>query len=129
MTISAIKAYKPSTGLEKATKAIILSEVSKDYTEAFFEDLLTHGCISGMIGDLIYYADTSKFFNKHRDDINSLLSETIDEIGAGCPSDVFGDKFDKKDSLILEQNNQNLLAWFAFEETSRRIASELGFDF
>ncbi len=41
--------------------------------------------------------------------------------GLYAPSDLFGEKWDKEDPLAQECHNQNLLAWFGFEETLRNI--------
>ena len=38
-----------------------------------------------------------------------------------APSELFGDKWDKEDPLAQDDYNQNLLAWFGFEETLRNI--------
>lgn len=129
MTITQIKNYKANSGLEKAVKKIILNNVTKDYLEDFFSQVFSYGCVSGMVSELVYYADTLKFFKKHREDINELLNETLWSYGQNaCISDIFGKNFDKEDMLCLDTNNQNLLAWFAFEETARTIASNLGLE-
>ena len=84
------------------------------------EDLQQYGCVSGMIGELIYYDDTEKFFDKYKEEINDLLSNVID--GTGCSmEELFGDKFDKEDPLIIDYSNKNLLAWFGFEETVNNL--------
>ena len=46
----------------------------------------------------------------------------MNETGLYAPSDLFGDKWDKEDPLAQDICNQNLLAWFGFEETLRKIA-------
>lgn len=80
------------------------------------EDLQQYGCQSGMINGLIYYDDTTKFFDKYKDEINDILSEVMG--GTGCSmEELFGDKFDESDPLIINCSNKNLLAWFGFEET------------
>lgn len=88
------------------------------------KDLQSYGCVSGMIGDLIYYEDTIKFYEEYKEEINQLLSELVSDTGLSI-EELFGDKFDKEDPLVLEQNNQNLLAWFGFEETSRKLYEEM----
>ena len=88
---------------------------------AIFSDVLEHGCVSGVVGHLIYYADTTKYYKDHKDEINTLLYDTLSEYGSTNPSDIFGDKWDKEDPLALETQNQNLLAWFGFEETMRKL--------
>ncbi len=104
---------------------------------ASMEDLQKYGCVSGMINELIYYDDTNKFFDNYKEEINNMLSDLTQ--GTGCSvEELFGDKFDKEDPLILDYKNKNLLAWFGFEETSYNLYEnikeklknqELGFDF
>jgi hypothetical protein len=128
MKIKDIKNYKVQTKLEKAVKKIILNHVYKGYVCGFFEDLLNNGCVSGMVGELIYYHDTVKFYKKHKEDITTLLYEFLDNCSISCPAEIFGSCWDKEDPLALEQTNQNLLVWFAFEETARNIAYDLGLE-
>lgn len=89
--------------------------------EGALKDLFYGGCQSGMVGHLIYYTDTVKFFKKHRREINELLVEMVDGTGQQ-PAELFGDKWDKDDPLALDDINRNLLAWFGFEETARKLA-------
>ena len=86
-----------------------------------FTDVLHYGCQSGTVGFLIYYHDTIAFYKKYQDEINELLSETMSGSGLYDLSELFGDKWDKEDPLIRDCSNQNLLAWFGFEETLRNI--------
>ena len=84
------------------------------------EDLQQYGCQSGMINGLIYYDDTTKFFDEYKDEINDILSEVLE--GTGCSmEELFGDKFDENDPLIIDYSNKNLLAWFGFEETVNNL--------
>ena len=126
-TVQAIK--RDGTKLEKEVCRYILDEWS-DYSDkkAIFTDVLYHGCQSGIVGSLIYYTDTVAFYKRHREEINALLQETMDECGSYNPSDLFGDKWDKEDPLVLDTYNQNLLAWFGFEETMRKIAYQFDID-
>lgn len=89
--------------------------------EGVLKDLFYGGCASGMVGHLIYYADTLKFFATHRREISALLSELVANTG-DSPEKLFGDKWDKLDPLAQETQNRNLLAWFGFEETARHLA-------
>ena len=87
-------------------------------------DLLEHGCQSGMVGHLVYYSQTTAYYEEHREEINKLLYDAMDECGIYAPSELFGDKWDEEDPLALYQYNQNTLAWFGFEETMRNFARE-----
>lgn len=120
------KCYTAATILEREVIAIIEDEAS-DYEsfEAYLNDLLSGGCISGMVGTLIYYSDTIAFTQRHASDINELLANTLSMYGMNSPAELFGEKWDAEDSLCISQNNQNLLAWFAFEETAREIGISL----
>ena len=98
-----------------------LDEMNEDdYTDAL-NDLLEHGCQSGMVSELIYYSDTVKFYNKHRVEIDNLLAETLEDLGCDGPAGLFRDKWDKTDPLARGDLNKNLLAWFAFEEIARTL--------
>ena len=88
-----------------------------------FMDVLEHGCQSGIVSSLIYYDDTTNFYDNHKAEINALLYDLMAETGIYNPSELFGDKWDREDPLVLDVLNKNLLAWFAFEETLRQIAS------
>jgi hypothetical protein len=97
-----------------------------DYDDktAIFAEVLEHGCQSGIVSSLIYYSDTVKFYDNHREEINALLYDLMAETGIYNPLELFGDKWDREDPLALDVLNKNLLAWFAFEETLRAIAGK-----
>ena len=74
-----------------------------------------------MYEELIDYWDTMRL-NKHgRTESAALLYDTRNGTGLNAPSELFGDKWDKEDPLAQDDYNQNLLAWFGFEETLRNI--------
>lgn len=86
------------------------------YTKAdFLRQLSEYGCVSGVVNELIYYSDTCAFFERHKEAINELLSDLLNDGGLRSPAELLGDRWDKEDVLCLDTNNQNLLAWFAFE--------------
>ena len=85
----------------------VLSEaLEHDEPKMFFEDLLQHGCQSGMVGGLIYYTDTAKFYDDHYDQIEELREQYLEEIG----------EFPQ-----IKGDLKNWFAWFAFEETARKL--------
>ena len=112
------------TNLQKTVQEIIDTH-AEDYEngrDGFIDDLSYGGCESGLVGELIYYTDTTDFYNNHREDISALLYDVMQQTGYTDPSDIFGDKWHKDDPLAIETQNINLLAWFAFEETAFRLA-------
>lgn len=105
-----------NTELKRVVAEMVIDELDGyEKAEDFFSDLSSHGCISGMIGGLIYYADTYKFFDDNYEDIMDLVHELNDQ---GL-------------EINLETNDGNIKnngAWLAFEETSRQLADELGLE-
>ena len=102
------------TGIQQEIADDVLSYYPTDAeVKSFFHDLLNYGCVSGLISSLIYYTDTHAFFDRHYDEIEELRFEY--EQGTG-------------ESLRIESDLKNTLAWFAFEETARRLAGELGIE-
>jgi len=104
-----------SSDLKTAVAESIISHLDGyDEPEQFFNDLFQGGCVSGFIGELIYYKDTYAFFDKYYSDIMDLVYEYKEQ---GIEVD-----------LMKDNNIKNTGAWFAYEETARQIADELGFD-
>lgn len=79
----------------------------------FFHDLMKNGCISGMIGSLIYYTDTHAFYDKHYADIEWMRIEYEENIG---------------EPLTIKGDLKNFLAWYAFEETAYQLAGKIGLE-
>ena len=130
MTIKELQeTYTPHTELEKETLELIVSNaVDYDSFEKFLDELLTYGCVSGYITELVFYNQTADFTRRHAQEINELVYAELSMTGFDSPAQLFGDKWDKEDTLCLDNNNRNLLAWFAFEETARKIGTTLNLE-
>ena len=53
----------------KTIKEIVLQDKTEKDSEGYatyLNDVLEHGCVSGMVGGLTYYHDTEKFFEDHK---------------------------------------------------------------
>lgn len=100
--------YSEMNRLEKAVYRIMRSDISGYSCIENMESDYSHGCASGIIGELIYYKDTIAWFKRYRHEISELLKYS--EIR---PSDIKG--FDDDDLFCEDTYNQNLLAWFSFE--------------
>ena len=90
-------------------KDIALETLYRDDVKSFFSDLLNYGCVTGMVGSLIYFKDTHAFFDTHYYQIEEIREEWEDSIGE--PIRINGDL-------------KNTLAWFAFEEVAYKMANE-----
>ena len=110
--------------LKEVAQEWVKEKIADGYTkQEAIDELMTHGYQSGMVSGLIYYADTTKFFEAHKAEINELLKDTLWSTGLDT-AELFGDKWDTDDPLCMDTINQNLLAWFGFEETVRAMEDE-----
>jgi hypothetical protein len=124
LTLENIKSLKRASNnpLEKRVYTYIIDCWSEyDNKVSLFTDVLYHGCQSGVVGFLIWYSDTVRFYKQYRSEINDLLYEVTDSCGIYSLPELFGNKWDQEDPLATDVYNQNLLAWFGFEETLRKI--------
>ena len=123
------------TTLKEAYNEIIESNLNDpEERKTYLQDLTQHGAISGMVSGLVYYSETTQFFNEHRDEILAMLTEMKEETGLD-EKGLFGDKWNDWEDLLEEEaddldpladtNNQNLLAWFAVEELAKKELDEL----
>lgn len=67
------------------------------------EDIVRHGCASGIVSALIYYSDTEPFFDRHADEIFDIYNNGIYDF----------------------ELSKNSLAWFGFETMAYEIYEEL----
>lgn len=124
-------ALKSKSPLEKKVANIIAKQYTDsgyDSLKSLFEQILYNGLQSGIISELIYYSDTLAWFKKYNAEISTLLRNTMADLGVDSPSDVFGKNWDKSDPFASDTHNQNLLAWFSFEETARNLSYSLGYE-
>lgn len=82
------------------SKVVASEALQYDNPHLFFKDLAKNGCVCGMIGCLVYYADTSTILDQHYAEIESLREES--------------------DLTILK----NDLVWFAFEAVAYQVYRE-----
>lgn len=107
-----------------------INNTAEEYTDTgvngVLEDLFIGGCASGYVSILIYYKDTVKFYQKYDNEIWDILHEQSIEQGQS-PLEFIANLNGSKDVGNMEQF-QNLLAWFAFEETARILAERSGIE-
>lgn len=102
---------------------------STEYSGNYIERLesrckdVSHGCSTGIVTSLIYYSDTTAFFKRYRKEIETLLNDLCIECGC-APWELLRD-FDRDDLFCRDTHNQNLLAWFAYEEVNNSLYNVL----
>lgn len=87
----------------------------------YLKDVLNHGCQSGIVCGLIYYKDTNDFFDEYEEEIETLISEMMDSFGIETRP-LFIESLNGSAENI--QQEKNLLSWFAYEETARKVLEE-----
>ena len=127
LTLENVRKIKNETN-NKLTKYVcdyIIKNWDKyDDKKDIFLDVINCGCESGVCRDLVFYEQTKRFYEAYKHEINELLWKS----GFDNLTDLFGGKWDPYDPLVLEDDDQNLLAWFGFEETIANIANMFGIE-
>jgi hypothetical protein len=90
--------------------------------EGFISELRQGGCASGLIGDLVYYEDTTKFYNNFETEIWEVLFKCADKEYTN-PMKFIASLSESENVGNMEQL-KNLLVWFAFEETAFQLFSK-----
>ena len=88
----------------------LTTEELKDH----IKDIVQCGCISGIVLSLIYYSDTTRFFNCYRQEILTMLTDPDKNIYS-----EYTYLLDQKKYSVSEKND---LSWFAYDNTVIRIA-------
>ena len=126
LTQERIEYLKQGTELMKAVVDDILNQ-DKDYQQDYITDVLKHGCQSGVVSSLIYYNDTSDFYNKYSDDIYNLLYADMQDFGYQSIPEMIASLNGAKD-VGSDEQYKNLLAWYGYERTMRDIHDTLNME-
>lgn len=129
MTVKEIKKeiaeLKATDRLHKAVINEILAD-SEYYNESTIGRIycrcsdVAHGCSTGIVSSLVYYSQTTAFFKKYQKEIETLLVDCLANFGPIPIKELLRD-WDESDPFAREVHNQNLLAWFAYEEINDRL--------
>lgn len=104
-----------NTKLEKRVINDLLNTgLSTEELKDHIKDIIQCGCVSGIVPSLIYYSDTTKFFNCYRKEILSMLTDPDKNIYS-----EYTYLLDQKKYSVSEKND---LSWFAYDNTVIRIA-------
>ena len=96
------------TTLKEAYNEIIESNLNNpEERKTYLQDLTQHGAISGMVSGLIYYHETTQFFNEHRDEILAMLHELKEETGLD-EEQLFNEKWQSVQNIVDEEYNSQL---------------------
>ena len=101
----------------------ILDWLLETQHKSTIEDVTRHGCSGGTISELIYYADTSAFYEKYKEEIWRRLSDMADDLGCDSILHLIV-TFNGAKEVGSELQLRNLLAWWAAEDVCRGICMD-----
>ena len=134
-TRKALNSLKKEDGYnDRLSRRVINDLLSNAYTTSdlkdHMEEIVEFGCSGGNVMSLIYYSETERFFNCYRKEIINLFREFIyynTEILHEDDQGVYAIIYDTviyEDQKRFTTEEKNNLAWFAYEETVRRITQD-----
>lgn len=88
------------------------------------EDIISisdNGCVNGACNDLIYYNDTVKFYDDHKDEIWELLEQESEAFGHNTVFDFMGTWSEYAKNVTSDTTFKNLLAWWSVEHVCNQI--------
>ena len=94
--------------------------VINNLEESQIADVILEGCQSGIVSELIYYADTNAFYEKYQEEIWDRLSNMADDMGCESILHLIV-TFNGSKEVGSELQLRNLLAWWATEITCQEI--------
>ena len=86
-------------------------------------DVTWHGCSGGTISELIYYADTSAFYDKYKEEIFERLNNMAQDMDCESILHLIS-TFNGVSGVGSPLQLKNLLAWWAAEEVCRVICMD-----
>jgi hypothetical protein len=87
-------------------------------------EIMNHGCVSGVVSELIYYSDTVKFYDAFEDEIWNRLDAAATNMGSSDIISFMGIYLDTKHIGSLTQF-KNDLTWWAVEDAANDMEIEV----
>jgi hypothetical protein len=116
---------KAETAIEKI---VAQDAMGQDEPLTYLEDVTRYGGQSGMIPGMVYYTDTTAFYQTHKDEIWEMLSEDNEDMGEGGNIIAFIGTFNGAANVGSAEQFENLLAWYAYERAARKLLDRMGGD-
>ena len=92
------------------------NEITNTYDHEQMQEIVNHGCISGVCSQHIYYGDTISFFDKYETEI---LSELEDRYG----TDTLVQLFTEADASLTHYKNS--VVWLYIEDVCSIVLTTL----
>ncbi len=94
-----------------------------DVSDVDLIDSADHGSDSG--SGLVYYTETSEFYDDYEDELWELMGQAAEDIGAKSVME-FMSKFKIADQIADDSTFRNAIVWFAQEEVGAWIRDTKG---
>ena len=91
-------------------------EIIAAYDKETMEEIVTHGCQSGVCSQHIYYGDTIKFYDNHEDEIMDYFTDYYD-------TDFLINLFKDADASLTHYKNS--VTWAYIEAVSVDVLSDV----
>ena len=98
----------------KVINSLLSTGLTTEELKDHIKDIVQCGCISGIVPSLVYYSDTTKFFNCYRKEILSMLQDP--------DKNIYSEYIYLLDQKKYSVSEKNSLSWFAYDNTVIRIA-------
>lgn len=102
-----------------------LLEMAQDAEDAegILDNIVTHGCESGMVNHLIYYTDTKAYYEEHEEEIKNFVTEVygieeleswdgIQDLSEMFPVDSADDRHEDAEADIREIAESNMAEYY-----------------
>lgn len=87
----------------------------------YLQNIVNHGCVSGIVTNLITYKDQIEFHDKYESEIDEIIQEYLDSTGKSFSNLVDKMNFEAYEIDMLK----NWKSWFAFETVASTINNSL----
>ena len=92
------------------------NELTNTYDLETMQEIVNHGCVSGVCSQHIYYGDTISFFDKYEDEILSLIEERYD-------TDTLVELFQEANANL--DHYKNNVVWLFIENVAVDVVTEM----
>ena len=118
-----------ATELEKAVVELLVENAdgneydNKTPLQGYLEDLVHSGCQSGMVDGMIFYSETTAFFNVYEDEILEIISNLMEETGINDITELL--KNWEGHLYNFTEGNKNFAVWFVIESIANKLLAWL----
>ena len=92
--------------------------------EGQIADVVLEGCVTGIVSELIYYADSCAFYEKYKEEIWQRLYDSAQDCDEHQNCLHYTSTFNGGCDVASDDQFRNLLAWWACEEVCREIMAD-----